>query len=654
MADAWNGVRLWTLVCLIAILGSRGWAGEGPAEPPAAAGVEGAAEGERLPEVVVTATRRETLLSETPDVVQVITRREIEEVNARSTGELLEYVTGTTIETGTGSGFPQRSIIGLNGLPANYTLVLVDGVRLLSEHIHTGRNIELVPPESIERIEIIRGAAAAQYGSDAIGGVVNIITRKCKDKPEVSLGASAGRYDTYTGDFGLLQPLNQQVRLSAFLNRVQSHGLPIKAPEHRIGEMGFGRYRGLARIDFDVSETTSVFGWVHGVDNTMDWQGEEADSDLTTTVLGGRSHLTSSLDLFAQVAYSKWEAEVSSEENKLIQPEAHIAWFISDAHTLTTGVDLRHHDFSRSAAIDAPTQDTLGVFAQHEWQPVDRFTLMTALRYDDVEDSDSVLSPKVSFVYDTPLPVLLRGSVARGFRAPTPQELYERGYGHGGRAFRFGNPDLDPEESTTYSLGAEIFPGQPFELMLYGHYSEIDDMIVPVYQGPWAEDPTKDVWRRINIAEAEVYGAEAKARYTFSPHTRIEGGYSYTDNEDKGTGRQLPFDPGSSAFLKGVVGGPITTDWRWSAFATLRAVFDRSAWSWKPGPGADPDDPSGLTTRLDDYEKVATGLSVHYKDRYEFYVRLDNVLGQDLEHLDDLFTVVDGEPILTVGGKATW
>ncbi|MFW6161823.1 MAG: TonB-dependent receptor plug domain-containing protein, partial [Planctomycetota bacterium] len=494
----------------------------------------------------------------------------------------------------------------------------------------------------------------AQYGSDAIGGVVNIITRKAGPTPELSLGTSAGHYDTYTGDFGLLQPLSDRVRVSAFLNREQSHGVPIKAPRHRVGEMGYQSCRALARLDADLSETTSVFGWVHRVDRTMDWFGEDADSDLTTAVAGTRTELRPSLDLFAQFSYSRWEAEVSEEKNELFHPQTHLRWSISPAHTLTGGVELRRQEFSRSAAGDTPAQDTYGAFLQHEWWPCDQLTVMTALRYESVEDIDSVLSPKVSLVYAPDLPLILRASVARGFRAPSPQELYEEGYGHGGRALRFGNPDLDPEYSTTYSLGAELFPGQPLQVMLYGHYSDVDDMIVPVFEGPWAKDPTKDVWRRTNVAEARVCGAEIKARYAFSRHCRLEGGYSYTDSEDEGTGRQLPYDPGSSAFLKAIVGGDLSPQWRWSSFLALRAVFGRSAWSWKPAPGAPPADPSGLTTDLDDYQKLDAGASLHYRERYEFYVTVDNILGQDIEHLDDVFTVIDGEPVITAGLKATW
>jgi outer membrane receptor for ferrienterochelin and colicin len=99
--------------------------------------------------VVITSTRNDQLLENTPEIVHVITSKDIQKLNVNSTGEIFEYLTGVNVETGTGSGFPERSIVSLDGFPANYCLVLVDGNRLLTEHIHTGQNIDMIAPENI-------------------------------------------------------------------------------------------------------------------------------------------------------------------------------------------------------------------------------------------------------------------------------------------------------------------------------------------------------------------------------------------------------------------------------------------------------------------------------------------------------------------------
>lgn len=278
---------------------------------------------------------------------------------------------------------------------------------------------------------------------------------------------------------------------------------------------------------------------------------------------------------------------------------------------------------------------------------------MPALRVDAVNDAHPVLTPKLAILYAPRWPLQVRASVARGFHAPTPQELHEQGYGHGGRAYRFGNPDLEPERSTTTMLSLELLPGRPFELSLRGHYSRLRDMIVPVYEGPWDEDPTKDVWRRTNIAKSTVYGAEARARYRILPGLRLEGGYTWSDERDD-SGRQLPYHPGSAAFFEASVSRRLGPRWQVDARVALFAAFDRSAWSWKPAAGAAADDAAGGTTSLQDQQRLQAALTAAYRDTYFAYVNAHNLLGQDLEYLDDAYTVLEGEPTFSGGLRCAW
>lgn len=602
--------------------------------------------------VIITASRRESDPVEVTDVFQVIPRRAIEEIRPPGVGKLMEYVPGTNIETGTGSGLPKRSIVSLNGLPANYTLVLVDGQRLLSDHIHTGQNLELIAPESIERIEVIRGAASAQYGSDAIGGVVNIITRKCGKSAETLVGASAGSYHTYEGDVSLLKPVDEKVRASVFLHRDQSDGVPLEAPASRIGNMGYERHIGTARLHADLGTSTEAFGWVHAVDSTSDWREADADSLLVMTGLGLSHRLTPALGVNLQLPYSRWESETNGEKNEWVEPELHFTLRSRDGHVFTLGGEYRHNEFSRTA-VKAPDQDALGAFVQYERRLAEGMILAGALRVDDVEDVETALSPKVSFLWAPDLPAVLRASVSRGFHAPTLQEMYEEGYGHGGRALRFGNPYLEPEYSLTGALGIDVHPVDPLQISVYGHYSAIDNMIVPVYEGVWAANPAYDVWRRTNIEDARVFGFEVSARLTFCPNARLEGGFTWTDSEDRESGRQLPYHPGSSAFAKMVAEGSLGGEWTWSGFLGLRAVFDRSAWNWKPPAGAPAGDPSGMITKLEDYQMLDGGVSVTYR-KLTFFINVYNILAQDIENLDDAYTVTDGEPSAKAGFRWTF
>ncbi len=628
-----------------------GFAGGGEPAAPAKDEAKDKASALTMDPVVVTATRRSMLFSDVPDILRVVTHKDIKEMNASSVGEVLEYLPGVSVETGTGSGLPKRSVIGLGGLPPQYTVVLVNGVRLLSEHIHTGQNIEMIAPHSIERIEIIRGAASAQYGADAIGGVVNVITKRCGNEQKTSVGIAGGSYNTYEADFSLFKPAGENVGIAMFARREQSDGVVLQQPLHRIDNMGYERHIGMVRADADLGEDTKVYGWVNGVDNTVDWRAADADSYLVMMALGGSHMLTPALELALEFSYSDWEAEVSTEKNQLFETDARATWQINEQHVLTGGMEIRYNEFQRSAALDIPDQDAYGLYLQHEWRVLDDLTVMAAIRLDDVERVDDVaVSPKVSVLYSPEsLPLRLRGSISRGFHAPTLQEMYEEGYGHGGAALRFGNTDLDPEYSMTYSLGAEYLPFERLQLVAYLQYSDIDDMIIPVYEGAWDANPTRDVWRRDNIEHAWVFSGELTARYAVNRNLRLETGYTFTDNEDEDSGHQLPYDPGESVFAKALGELPLNSDWNLSGFVGLRSVFERSAWSWKPPAGAPTGDPSGMTTDLRDNEKLDAGVTLAFRKSFSILLNAYNILEQDLENLDDNHTKTEGEMTFKLG-----
>ncbi|KPL11336.1 MAG: hypothetical protein AMS26_20145 [Bacteroides sp. SM23_62] len=222
-----------------------------------------------IDEVVVSASRKPVLLKRTPEVIQVIGSDEIHTMNVNSITEILNGITGLSLESGTGSGMPKRGIVSMNGFPANYSLVMIDGVRLLTDHIHSGQNIEALPPGNIERIEIIKGAASAQYGSDAMGGIINIITKKCKDQPEISLSSMFGSYGTFSADMIARAPVNQFARFSTFAGWEESAGMPLLAPAHRIGRMGYTKFSLMNSLDLRFGEKTDLAAFLFGGPNRV-------------------------------------------------------------------------------------------------------------------------------------------------------------------------------------------------------------------------------------------------------------------------------------------------------------------------------------------------------------------------------------------------
>lgn len=598
-------------------------------------------------QVVVTANQVETLMETTPEVVHVVDRKVIDQINPLKTGELIDYANGTSISTGTGSGLPKRSVVSLNGLPPQYTLVLVDGVPLLTEHIHTGQNIEMVPPESIERIEVMRGAASAMYGSDAIGGVVNIITRKDVDQPEGNLTVAAGSHDTYESSVSYRTPVGENAQISSTVQWEKSDGQPLLKPAHRVGYTGYERVTFFNRLDMDVTDKTHMFMSLNGSAGEMEWfkDPNPAYSRLLAPSIGMDHQLSDDLMFSSRVSYSDWRSDISDEQHKLTKPEFFFRWKANDQHTLMFGGDYRYSTFERDGLLDAPSQDAYGAFIQDEWMLNEQLILTGALRYDKTQYIEGALSPKLALLWLPTDKISVRASAAKGFHAPTLQELYEKGYGHDGTHYRYGNPDLKPEYSTSYMLGVEVNPTESLQFMVNGFYTEFDDMIIPVYEGT---NSLGQIWRRQNIHQAKVYGVDAAFKVQLCDRLAWEAGATYSESRNEDSGREIPYNSGLSAHTRltwtDELGGK-----DYNAFVGARGGFDRSAWDWNPGSSAVTT--SGLTTGMKDYVTLDAGVNVGLTENLGCFVKVENILGEDIETLDDVDTVIDGSPFFRFGLK---
>ncbi|MFW5945238.1 MAG: TonB-dependent receptor domain-containing protein, partial [Bacteroidota bacterium] len=185
----------------------------------------------------------------------------------------------------------------------------------------------------------------------------------------------------------------------------------------------------------------------------------------------------------------------------------------------------------------------------------------------------------------------------------------------------------------------------------YGYYSKIDNMITPVYDGPWKEDPTKYKWVRSNIYEAKIFGYEASVLWQLADWGRFKTGYTYTENENTSTNDQLPYYPGSSLFGRFMYNFRISENVNANGFISLKVVRDRSSWSWKPTKNVAPDNMEGHITELKDYELMNAGIGFQFRNHYELNLKIQNILSQNIERLDDLYTVIKGEPVFEGGFK---
>jgi outer membrane receptor for ferrienterochelin and colicins len=608
---------------------------------------------QQLPEVQITANRTESLLENTADVVQVVSRTEIERLNLNSTSEILEYVSGINIESGTGSGFNKRGVVSMNGFAPNYSLVLINGVRLLSDHVHSGQNIDLIPVEDIERIEIIKTAASAQYGSDALGGIVNIITKSPEEDASGTVYTEYGSYHSINTGAGISTKLNENIGMYSMIDYESSDGLPLlDSTSHRFDNTGYKSLNLTQRIEARFNKFHAD-AWVKFIKNEMEWARDvnnAAQSHLFIPAINLSYQFNDKLSIYSKNSYTEWVSEVSEEKNQLFHPEIWMNYQISDKNQAIFGADYKNHQFTRTS-VDTKTQTAYGVFAQDNHQFGDKFVLSASLRADMVENQNIVITPKLSVLYNALDNLRFRLGYSHGYHAPNVQELYENAYGHGGTAYRFGNENLEAEHSKTAHLSAEFSPFPNLHIYSSAFYSQVDNMIIPVYEGPWEEDSSINVWRRQNILSAQVYGAEAGIRAVIFNNILLEGSYSYSDNMSDDESRQLPYNPGHAIAGRMTFKQNLGNNWSLQEYVSLKAVKGRTIWNWKPASGTDATNPDGLITALDDFQKLDAGIRIIYKNQHEFYFNTFNLLGQNYANLDDYLFVINGEPHFMAGLK---
>ena len=531
-----------------------------------------------LEDVVVTAAGFEQNLEDAPASMTVITGDELRKRSFRDLTDAVREVEGVTV-----NGGANETDISIRGMPADYTLILVDGKRQSARESrvngNSGYEQSFIPPaEAIERIEVVRGPMSSLYGSDAIGGVINIITRKVT--PE--WGGSI------TYDYSARQHSDQgNARQTQFFL-----GGPLKTD--LLGLQVWGRY--LDRQADDDIEQTNGF-------SKADHRDMTARLSITPTVdhdillEAGATRLKNGDGLSANWATREQE---NNRDHWSISHQGRWGWATSD-------VSLAHEKSSREGKASAAQTDVLGrkptventvldaklvmpternitttglqwndttvtdwnqglgdrkdyefsvvqkaLFAENEWSMTDTFALTTGLRMDHHEEYGVHFSPRVYGVWRATDDWTFKGGVARGFKAPEVRAVVP-GYSYLRRNtfVMFGNPDLKPETSTNYELSALWSNRNDLSAGATVFYNDFQDKLSTV--------TTTERWNgfivmdRVNVDKAVIKGIELNGRWDITPDLALKGNYTYTDSEQKSganAGAPLALTPERKANLR--------------------------------------------------------------------------------------------------------
>lgn len=454
--------------------------------------------------VIVTASRTAETTDETLASVTVITRDDIERLQAKSVQSVLQGVAGINISNNGGPG--KTTSIFLRGTGSDHVLVLIDGIKVGSATLGTTA-FEHIPIEQIERIEVVRGPLSSLYGSEAIGGVIQIFTRKGGGelKPFFSIGG--GSYDTYNASLGISGGGERGwFNLSASgidtegFNDCNGKPFPDGAGCFTVepDEDGYTNLSGSLRAGYRFEDGLEVDAHALKTTGESEFDGDFVNESETVQQVFGGSARFSPVDIW-KVTLAAGRSQDESENSKdgnfqtRFESERDTVSFqndisITDYHLFTLGVDYQEDSVDGTTAYAITSRDNKGLFVQYLGMLAAQ-NLQLSLRQDDNEQFGNHNTGNVSWGYALQNGLRLKASYGTAFKAPTFNELYFPG---------FGNADLRPEESRSVEFGLSGNGG-------WGQWSSniyetrIDDLI--------AFDSS--IFAPANINQARIRGFEA-------------------------------------------------------------------------------------------------------------------------------------------------
>ena len=538
----------------------------------------GAAETVKAGDVYVTATRVERELQQVPMSLTVMTAEDVQKSGARTVGELLQDVPGVQIQNDGSQGLNRVSI---RGEDAFRTLVLIDGQKI-SEHKSMSGSPILIDASRIERVEVIKGPASVLYGSDAIGGVVNIITKKGGQKPiegefwtgfnGASRGWSEGaalrgnvdgfkyRFSASHSDQGNIHTPDGELDNTNFRQTDVSGFISYDFTDKFTLGAGIDYYKGSfnsTAMEYVNDPNSDFFVRVPKWNRTKYYTFAELKdvNEYLTRVRFDAYYQKSEKDMrnYVNLADSAMPFIVDNYANNITRSKGfslQTDWQLGDSHFLVTGYELNYDKLDSSGRADMilrqlpqmgvmfytdklyeGNQLNQSVFASMETQLPADLTLTYGVRWTHVkteltrgeelgsspnvgntilptgDDSESRPVFNVGLVWTGIEDLALRASWAQGFRVPNLTEKYIGTAMGGGTVW--GNPDLDPETSNNFEIGARWNPGKTnLDVALF--YSDADDYIASVLLPNSEEEYTYT-----NVASAKTFGTELSLNHSF-------------------------------------------------------------------------------------------------------------------------------------------
>jgi len=584
-------------------------------------------------EIVVTATRDELPIEQVGSSITVVTAKQIEQQQKRTVADALRMVPGLdVVRTGSSGG---TTSIFMRGAKSEHTLVMIDGIEMNDPSSAGGTfNFGHLTVDNIERIEVLRGPQSTLYGSHAIGGVINIITKRGDGPASGSVSVEAGSFTT-TRETASISGGTDRVQFSLAASRLDSDGISSAGQRYGNDEKD-GDQNSVITARFGVTPTSNS-----EIDMVLKYGKSRNEIDNGGGVgKDDPNHIMRSSELFARgqgwlslfnnlweqklgVSYSdiSWHDDNdpdaahpvdrlrSSFQGQAVKFDWQNILKLHKTTTLTMGLETKeeqgssdYHSVSSFGPYDSiwskKTARTNSVYLQDQINLWDAWFSTIGVRLDDHDRFGSKATYRFTTAYlfkqtDT----RLKGSYGSGFKAPSLYQLYSS----------YGSPDLQPDKSIGWDLGLE--QGLPFLRTMFGatwfknRYSQMIDFDM-------------STWTYNNVAKAHSQGLELTTAVQPLDELSLRFAYTYMETEDDSTGKELVRRPQNKlsfdanyTFLK-------------KTNLSLGLVYVGSRYNDK-----------GNTQELGGYTLVNLAVSYDVTKNMQLFGRVDNLLDREYEEV---------------------
>jgi len=593
-------------------------------------------------EIVVTATRLETPARELGASVVVLTSGDLEKTKKTFVLEALRATCGVSIAQNGGPG--ASASIFLRGANSEHTLVLLDGIEI-NDPVNPSRSADLSQFDltNIERLEIFRGPLSPLYGSDALGGLINLMSKRGSGRPRWTLAASGGSFQTLRGQAGVsgsTGPLDYSFGLS----RYRTEGISAAGRRYS-GNSESDGYDNLslsARLGFKLGENIEAAFTARSIqtsteiDNFGGPGGDDPNNvqDHDSIFLRGEVRGLFFADrweqrlILAAVESRRdhknpadplhpFDSEEGFFKSRLLKLDWQNNLFLHPSDTLTFGLELekeRAESEYRSEGLWGPYESlfpkqsagTAGIYAQNVLRLADRFFAVAGLRLDHHSRAGRALTFRLSPAVILPQTgTKIRASLGTGFKSPSLYQLYAPATFFG----PIGNENLRPERSVGWEAGIE----QPF---LDGSFRAG----ITYFENAFRDLIDFDYSRGyLNIGKAGSNGVELEVEWTPGPDLLFSGSFTHLRAQDQISGSRLLRRP------EDILTARLDYSFarRWTISFSLSGVGEREDLdysSWTP-----------QRVRLDPYLLLDGVLSYALRPGLHLYGRLDNIFDAEYE-----------------------